>query len=64
MIVKNDRMTNARDYFKNVQYDKHLRHIVRGILLEPEAPMGIRLVEDIFKAYLISSGHDILLKDD
>jgi len=64
MIVKNDRMINATDYFKNLYYDKHLRNIVRGTLLEPKTPMGIRLVIDIFEAYLQSSGLSNLMIDE
>jgi hypothetical protein len=64
MVVKNDREINARDYFRNTDYDKHLRHIVRATLLEPAAPMGIRLIIDMFEAYLQYSGLSILLKDE
>jgi len=63
-MVKNDRMINAREYFRNCDYNEHLRHIVRGTLLEPAAPMGIRLILDMFDAYLKSSGLSILLKDE
>ena len=52
MQVKNDRMTNANEYFRNIDYNKYLRHIVRATLLEPAAPMGIRLIIDMFEAYM------------
>ena len=61
--MKNDRFTNAKDYFKNLDYDQHLRNIVRGTLLEPKTPMGIRLVIEIFEAYLKSSGLSNLMND-
>ena len=64
MQMKNDRFTNATDYFWNTDYDQNLRHIVRGTLLEPERPIGIRLVTDIFQVYIKSSGLDILIKDE
>ena len=63
MIVKNDRQTNAYDYYRNTDYSKHLRNIVRATLLEPAAPIGIRLIIDLFEAYLQSSGLSILMID-
>jgi len=63
MLVKNDRRTNAKDYFRNTDYNQHLRHIVRGTLMEPAAPMGIRLIIDMFEAYLESSGFNIQMND-
>ena len=41
MTVKNDRLTNAKDYVKNDMYDENLRMIVKGTLLEGEVPIGI-----------------------
>lgn len=64
MLFKNDRIKNANEYFRNTDYNKHLRHIVKATLLEPAAPMGIRLIIDMFEAYLQSSGFSILLKDE
>ena len=64
MQIKNDRRQNATDYVQNDQYDKILRDIVRGTLLEGEAPLGIKDIIILFEQYLRANELNILIKDE